>query len=63
MYEMAIEYDVPVMFHSGDTYAPTGKLKYSHPLPIDDLAVDYPDLQIAWKLYIKMKTFMPTFLD
>ncbi|TYA53105.1 amidohydrolase family protein [Formosa maritima] len=46
-YEMAIEYDVPVMFHSGDTYAPTGKVKYSHPLHIDDLAVDYPDLKIV----------------
>jgi hypothetical protein len=47
MYEMAIEYDVPVMFHSGDTYAPTGKVKYSHPMHIDDLAVDYPDLKIV----------------
>ena len=46
-YEMAIEYDVPVMFHSGDTYAPTGKVKYSHPIHIDDLAVDYPDLKIV----------------
>ncbi len=47
MYEMAIEYDVPVMFHSGDTYAPTGKVKYAHPIHIDDLAVDYPDLKIV----------------
>ena len=47
MYEMAIEYDVPVMFHSGDTYAPTGKVKYSHPLHIDDLAVDFPELKIV----------------
>lgn len=46
-YEMAIEYDIPVMFHSGDTYAPSGKVKYSHPLRIDDLAVDYPDLKIV----------------
>ena len=46
-YEMAIEYDVPVMFHSGDTYAPNGKVKYSHPIHIDDLAVDYPALKIV----------------
>jgi len=46
-YEMAIEYKVPVMFHSGDTYAPTGRVKYSHPLHIDDLAVDYPELKIV----------------
>ena len=47
LYEMAVEYDVPVMFHSGDTYAPSGKVKYSHPLHIDDLAVDYPELKIV----------------
>lgn len=47
LYEMAVEYDVPVMFHSGDTYSPTGRVKYSHPLHIDDLAVDYPDLKIV----------------
>ncbi|GGW29880.1 amidohydrolase family protein [Arenibacter certesii] len=46
-YEMAIEFDVPVMFHSGDTYSPTGKVKYSHPLHLDDLAVDYPELKIV----------------
>jgi hypothetical protein len=47
IYEMAVEYDVPVMFHSGDTYSPRGKVKYSHPLLIDDLAVDYPDMKIV----------------
>lgn len=46
-YEMAIDFDVPVMFHSGDTYAPKGKVKFSHPIHIDDLAVDYPDLKIV----------------
>jgi hypothetical protein len=46
-YEMAVEYDIPVMFHSGDTYSPRGKVKYSHPLHIDDLAVDYPELKIV----------------
>ena len=35
IYEMALEFGVPVMFHSGDTYAPTGKVKYSHPLHIE----------------------------
>ncbi|MFN6944283.1 MAG: amidohydrolase family protein [Cytophagaceae bacterium] len=47
VYDMAIEYDVPVMFHSGDTYSPQGKIKYSHPIHIDDLAVDYPELKIV----------------
>ncbi len=47
IYDMAAEYGVPVMFHSGDTYAPTGKIKYSHPIHIDDVAVDFPQLKIV----------------
>ncbi|WDI43318.1 amidohydrolase family protein [Bremerella sp. P1] len=47
IYDLAIEFDVPVMIHSGDTYSPTGKVRYSHPLHIDDVAVDYPDLKLV----------------
>lgn len=47
VYDLAAKYGVPVMFHSGDTYAKRGKLKYSHPLLIDDVAVDHPDLRIV----------------
>mgnify|MGYP000322797813 FL=1 len=47
VYDMAVEYDVPVMFHSGDTYSPKGKVKYSHPIHLDDVAVDFPDLKIV----------------
>ena len=41
-YELAEEFDVPVMIHTGDTYAPTGKVKYSHPINVDEVAVDFP---------------------
>jgi len=44
LYEFAAECDVPVMIHSGDTYSPRGKVKYSHPLHVDDVAVDFPDV-------------------
>lgn len=47
VYELAIEYDVPVMFHSGDTYSPKGKVRYAHPLHIDDVAVDFPEMKIV----------------
>lgn len=47
IYELAVEFDIPVMFHSGDTYTPKGKIRYSHPLHIDDVAVDFPDLKIV----------------
>lgn len=44
-YAFAAEHRIPVMIHSGDTYSPQGKVKYSHPLHIDDVAVDFPDVQ------------------
>lgn len=47
IYELAIEFDIPVMFHSGDTYSPKGKIRFSHPLHIDDVAVDFPELKIV----------------
>ncbi len=47
IYELATEFDVPVMFHSGDTYTPKGKVRFSHPLHIDDVAVDFPELKIV----------------
>lgn len=38
----------PVIFHSGDCLSSVkcSKLKYSHPLGIDEIAVDFPDLKI-----------------
>jgi predicted TIM-barrel fold metal-dependent hydrolase len=44
-YAFAAEHRIPVMIHSGDTYSPQGKVKYSHPLHVDDAAVDFPDVQ------------------
>ena len=47
IYDLAMEFDVPVMIHSGDTYTPSGKVRYSHPIHIDDVAVDNPELKIV----------------
>jgi hypothetical protein len=47
IYDLAVEYDVPVMIHCGDTYTPTGRVRYAHPLNVDDVAVDNPDLKIV----------------
>jgi predicted TIM-barrel fold metal-dependent hydrolase len=46
-YELAEAYDVPVMIHTGDTYAPTGKVKYSHPINVDEVAVDFPRVKFV----------------
>jgi predicted TIM-barrel fold metal-dependent hydrolase len=47
VYDLATEYDVPVMFHSGDTYSAKGKIRFSHPIHIDDVAVDNPEMKIV----------------
>jgi hypothetical protein len=44
IFSLAAQFNVPVMIHSGDTFTPTGKLKYSHPLHVDEVAVDHPDV-------------------
>ncbi|MCF7688025.1 MAG: amidohydrolase family protein [Cephaloticoccus sp.] len=47
LYDLALEFDVPVMVHTGDTYTPKGKVRYAHPLHLDDVAVDFPDLKLV----------------
>jgi uncharacterized protein len=42
VYALAEKYDVPVIFHTGDTDSSKAKLKYADPLTIDDVAVDHP---------------------
>ena len=46
-YKLAEKYDVPVVFHTGDTYSTTGKLKYADPLTIDEVAVDHPNVRFV----------------
>ena len=47
VYRLAQKYDVPVVFHTGDTYSPKGKLKYADPLTIDEVAVDHPKVRFV----------------
>ncbi|HET8782011.1 MAG TPA: amidohydrolase family protein, partial [Pyrinomonadaceae bacterium] len=42
LYRLAEKYDVPVVYHTGDTYSPRAKVKYADPLTIDEVAVDHP---------------------
>jgi predicted TIM-barrel fold metal-dependent hydrolase len=44
VYELAGEFQVPVMIHTGDTYDPKGRIKYSHPIEVDEVAVDFRDV-------------------
>ncbi|MCC7412507.1 MAG: amidohydrolase family protein [Gammaproteobacteria bacterium] len=47
IYDLAMEFDVPVMIHAGDTYTPRAKVRYAHPLNVDDVAVDNPALKLV----------------
>jgi len=49
IYKLCEKYDFPVIFHTGDTLAGVvdkPKLIYSHPINIDSLAVEFPNLKI-----------------
>lgn len=39
VYELGAEFGVPVMIHTGDTYDPTTRVRYAHPLECDEVAV------------------------
>ncbi|KFZ26530.1 MAG: Amidohydrolase [Candidatus Izimaplasma bacterium HR2] len=45
LYELARKHNLPVVIHSGDTFSTKGLLKYAHPLEVDKLAFQYPDVK------------------
>src|SRR5262249_9682147 len=46
-YELAEGYNVPFSFHTGDTYSPRAKLRFAHPLLVDEVAVDHPQVRFV----------------
>jgi predicted TIM-barrel fold metal-dependent hydrolase len=46
-YELAARYQVPFILHTGDTYSTTAKVKYAHPMLVDDVAVDHRDVKFV----------------
>jgi predicted TIM-barrel fold metal-dependent hydrolase len=47
VYELALRYDLPVVFHTGDTYSERGLLKYAHPLTLDEVAVKHRQVRMV----------------
>ncbi|NQU08451.1 MAG: amidohydrolase family protein [Candidatus Abyssubacteria bacterium] len=47
LYRLLMKYDMPVIFHTGDCVSTMARLKFSHPLNIDELAFRFPDLKIV----------------
>jgi predicted TIM-barrel fold metal-dependent hydrolase len=46
-FELAAQYSVPFIFHTGDNWSTLAKVKYAHPLLIDDVAVENRSVQIV----------------
>ncbi len=47
VFRIAAKHDVPVMIHTGDTYSRSAKVRQAHPLLVDDVAVDFPDVKFV----------------
>jgi len=45
-YEVARDLGVPMMFHTGTSIFKGSRIRYGHPLLLDDVAEDFPDLAI-----------------
>jgi len=46
LYSMAQELGIPIMFHTGSSVFKGARIKYGEPVYFDDLAVDFPDLNM-----------------
>ncbi|MDX1435473.1 MAG: amidohydrolase family protein, partial [Anaerolineales bacterium] len=44
VYEKCIEYDVPVVVHTGTSIFPRARNKYGNPMDLDDVLTDFPEL-------------------
>lgn len=47
VYEKAQELGIPVMYHTGISLFKGSRLKYADPILIDDVAVDFPEMNIV----------------
>ena len=47
IYHLAQKYNKPVAIHTGETATPFAKLSYSHPLTLDDVAADFPNVNFV----------------
>lgn len=46
VYELAQSLKIPILFHSGMSFEPSAKFKFSHPLLLEDVACGFPELNI-----------------
>jgi len=47
VFRIASKHDVPVLIHCGDTFAKGAKVRQAHPLLVDEVAVDFPEVRFV----------------
>jgi hypothetical protein len=47
IYEKAQSLGIPIVFHAGLSWEPRAKAKYAQPIHLEDVAYDFPDLNIV----------------
>ena len=45
--KLAAKYNLPVIFHTGDTWSFKAEQKYAHPLRVDEVATNHPEVQFV----------------
>ena len=63
IYKKCLEYNKPIMFHSGMSWDPDCLIKYAEPINFEEVAVKYPELRIclahfAWPWVREMAMLM-----
>ncbi|MBI2955405.1 MAG: amidohydrolase [Chloroflexi bacterium] len=46
LYEVCVEHNAPILFHTGSTRLYPAPIKYSQPVHLDEVAIDFPQLRI-----------------
>lgn len=46
-YRLAARHKVPFVFHTGDTWSTRAKVRFAHPLLVDEVAVDHPETRFV----------------
>ena len=46
-YQLADRHRLAVVFHTGDTFSPSARLRLAHPLLVDDVAVAFPNVRFV----------------
>lgn len=46
-YELAARYEIPFIFHTGDNHSTLAKVKYAHPLLVDEVAVEHRNVNFV----------------